>query len=252
MPSSSTIKIGPTLHSATRPKLSSSCPCVLRMADTPTPSAMINGTVMGPVVTPPASNATARNSFGENSVSTNSSAYAPSRHFASETRNKMRSTASARKTPTPTATVQIRTLLGIDATWFASTCRSGSAMVMIVPSANATSTISSTFSRFASVLPTPSPSGVMDISAPSWKNPMPTISSTAPVRNSASVPISIGTSVTLSTSTIRVMGSTLERDSLTFSFSFSFIRLRWSSFRVGIQDRCTTASQPVRHGQEWP
>ena len=128
---------------------------------------MINGTVMGPVVTPPASNATARNSFGENSVSTNSSAYAASRHFASETRNKMRSTASARKTPTPTATVQMSTLFGIDATWFASTCRSGSAMVMIVPSANATSTTSSTFSRFASVLPTPSPSGVMDISAPS-------------------------------------------------------------------------------------
>ena len=160
----------------------------------------------------------------------------------------MRSTASARKTPTPTAIVQMSTLFGIDATWFASTCRSGSAMVMIVPSANATSTTRMTFSRFASVLPTPSPSGVMDISAPSWKNPMPTISSTAPVRNSASVPISIGTSVTLSTSTIRVMGSTLERDSLTFSFSFSFIRLRWSSFRGVIQDRCTTASQPVRRG----
>ena len=73
----------------------------------------------------------------------------------------------------------------------------------------------------------------MDISAPSWKKPMPKISSTAPVRNSASVPISIGTSVMLSTSTISVIGRTLERDSFTFSFSFSFIRLRWSSFRGG-------------------
>ena len=86
MPSSSTIRIGPTLHSATRPKLSSSCPCAARSADTPTPSAMINGTVIGPVVTPPASNATARKSFGENSVSANSSAYAISRHFASDAR----------------------------------------------------------------------------------------------------------------------------------------------------------------------
>ena len=76
---------------------------------------------------------------------------------------------------------------------------------------------------------------------------MPKISSTAPVRNSASVPISIGTSVMLSTSTISVIGRTLERDSFTFSFSFSFIRLRWSSFRGG-QDRCTTALQSVRCG----
>ena len=34
------------------------------MAETPTPRAMMKGTVMGPVVTPPESKATARNSFG--------------------------------------------------------------------------------------------------------------------------------------------------------------------------------------------
>ena len=35
---------------------------------TPTPSAMMKGTVMGPVVTPPESKATARNSFGTNAA----------------------------------------------------------------------------------------------------------------------------------------------------------------------------------------
>ena len=45
-------------HSATRPKLSDFAFSSLRMDATPTPSAMINGTVIGPVVTPPESNAT--------------------------------------------------------------------------------------------------------------------------------------------------------------------------------------------------
>ena len=72
--------------------------------------------------------------------------------------------------------------------------------------------------------PMPWPKGVMEISAPSWKKPMPTMRSTAPVKNKASVPTSIGTSVTLSTSTMIVMGSTLVRASRVFSLSFSFIR----------------------------
>jgi len=37
---------------------------------TPTPSAMMKGTVMGPVVTPPESKATERNSFGTKAAST--------------------------------------------------------------------------------------------------------------------------------------------------------------------------------------
>ena len=51
---------GPTEQSATKPKLFS---CALRppiLRAIPTPSAMINGTVIGPVVTPPESNASAR------------------------------------------------------------------------------------------------------------------------------------------------------------------------------------------------
>ena len=56
--------MGPMEHMATRPKLSSAAWRSPRIADTPTPSAMMKGTVMGPVVTPPESKATARNSLG--------------------------------------------------------------------------------------------------------------------------------------------------------------------------------------------
>ena len=74
-----------------------------------------------------------------------------------------------------------------------------------------------------SLLPTPCPRGVMAISAPSWNSPMPTIRRTAPVRKSVRVPTSNGTRVMLSSRTITVIGNTLERDSLIFSFSFSFM-----------------------------
>ena len=56
--------MGPMEHSATRPKLSSAACRSLRMAEIPIPSAMIKGTVIGPVVTPPESNATERKLFG--------------------------------------------------------------------------------------------------------------------------------------------------------------------------------------------
>ena len=62
--------MGPTEQRATRPKLSSAAWRSLRMAATPTPSAMMKGTVMGPVVTPPESKATARNSLGTKAAST--------------------------------------------------------------------------------------------------------------------------------------------------------------------------------------
>ena len=65
-PRISTARIGPTLESATRPKLSFAAFLSLRTDARPTPIAIINGTVIGPVVTPPESNATARNSLGTN------------------------------------------------------------------------------------------------------------------------------------------------------------------------------------------
>ena len=74
MPRIITARIGPTEHRATRPKLSSAAWRSLRMADTPTPRAMINGTVIGPVVTPPESKATLKKSFGTKAARTNTTA----------------------------------------------------------------------------------------------------------------------------------------------------------------------------------
>ena len=67
-PSTMTARIGPTLQMATTPNASSSLPV---RAARPAPIAMMNGTVMGPVVTPPESNATARNSAGTKHASKN-------------------------------------------------------------------------------------------------------------------------------------------------------------------------------------
>ena len=70
----STARIGPTEHSATRPKLSWAAFLSLRMEATPRPSAMMKGTVMGPVVTPPESKAMARKSPGTEAASTSTTA----------------------------------------------------------------------------------------------------------------------------------------------------------------------------------
>ena len=67
----STARIGPMEQSATRPKLSAFAPLSLRMFDTPRPSARMNGTVIGPVVTPPESNAMERKFLSVNAASAN-------------------------------------------------------------------------------------------------------------------------------------------------------------------------------------
>ena len=60
MPKIITASIGPTEHMAIKPKLFSPTFFPPRVAAIPTPRAIINGTVMGPVVTPPESKARAR------------------------------------------------------------------------------------------------------------------------------------------------------------------------------------------------
>ncbi len=60
--------MGPIEQRATRPKLSDSAFASLRIFETPTPSARINGTVIGPVVTPPESKAMPRKSGFENAA----------------------------------------------------------------------------------------------------------------------------------------------------------------------------------------
>ena len=66
--------IGPTEHSATSPKESSDALESLRIAAMPMPKLMMNGTVMGPVVTPPESNATERKLSGARKTSPSVSA----------------------------------------------------------------------------------------------------------------------------------------------------------------------------------
>ena len=81
-------------------------------------------------------------------------------------------------------------------------------------------------------LPTPSPMGIMAMSAPREKKPMPTINRMAPSRNIISVPTGIsGARVKLSASTMAVMGMTEERDSRVFAFKF--FRIHTLRFRFG-------------------
>ena len=103
-------------------------------------------------------------------------------------------------------------------------CHLGSlSQVIIAPITNVMSATPMMRLLFESSVPIPSPSGIIDISAPSWKKPIPIISIIAPTRNMAIVPISIGTRKILSTKTIAVIGRTADRASCVFSFSFGFI-----------------------------
>ena len=69
MPSSSTARMGPMEHREMRPKLSLAELASLRVEAMPRPRAMIKGTVMGPVVTPPESKDTGIKSPGARAAS---------------------------------------------------------------------------------------------------------------------------------------------------------------------------------------
>ena len=130
--------------------------------------------------------------------------------------------ASAKNRPTPAATVKINTLSGMAGTCFASTCKSGSATVTTAPSKKLSTATICQRRMLPTCVPMASPSGIMEISAPSEKKPMPTTSSTAPAKNSSSVPSGIGATVMLSTSTIPVIGNTEDNASRIFSFKILF------------------------------
>ena len=74
IPRSITARIGPMEHMDTKPKLSSAACLSLRIAEIPIPNAIIKGTVIGPVVTPPESKATATKLFGTKKDSANNAA----------------------------------------------------------------------------------------------------------------------------------------------------------------------------------
>ena len=74
---------------------------------------MMKGTVIGPVVTPPASKATAIKSDGVRNDNTNTNMYKIASSMDNLTLNTIRSSAITIKIPTPTATVRISTIFGI-------------------------------------------------------------------------------------------------------------------------------------------
>ncbi len=114
----------------------------------------------------------------------------------------------------------------------ASTCRSGSDMVTIKPRMKVRAVINHNFLVCVILVPTFSPMGVMDISAPKVKNIIPTIRNTAPSRNASRIPGSSGAIVKHSTSTIAMIGSTAFRVSFSFSsnFSFNFAILKFTHY----------------------
>ena len=96
-------------------------------------------------------------------------------------------------------------------------------MVTTVPMKKPTMSISQSFRDLVISAPMPSPMGIMAISVPREKKPIPTIRRQAPVRNIIMVPAGRGVMVTLSRITINVIGSTDVRDSIIFSFNVWFI-----------------------------
>ena len=78
------------------------------------------------------------------------------------------------------------------------------------------------FFVFTILPPTRSPMGVMETSAPSEKNAMPIITSTAPMINSTIISGERGAMTKLSISTITMTGSTAVTDSRAFSCILSF------------------------------
>ena len=101
----------------------------------------------------------------------------------------------------------------------ARTVRSGSAMVMITPMMKQDRAMIPTRLDLVSWMPTFSPMGIIAISAPSVKSPMPTISRNAPIKKSMSVPVGMGVMVMHSSITIAVTGRTAASDSRIFALS---------------------------------
>lgn len=105
----------------------------------------------------------------------------------------------------------------------ASTCRSGSDIVIIKPSKKDSATTTHSFLDCVIAVPTRSPIGDIASSAPSVKNTIPTISNIPPIRKHSKILGEIGAIVKDSSSTSPMMGSTA--CSASFSFSFSFFRI---------------------------
>ena len=89
----------------------------------------------------------------------------------------------------------------------------------MMPMTKESSAISQIFRECVMVEPIFSPMTSMDISAPSMKQPSPTMSRKTPTRKSTNVPVSRGTKATLRTRTMSAMGRMEVSDSMILSLS---------------------------------
>lgn len=111
-------------------------------------------------------------------------------------------------------------MFGTEGTRSASTCRSGSEIVMIKPSRkDRTMTTPSFFVRVIAV-PTRSPIGVIAISAPEVKNIIPIRISTVPIKKQSRILGEIGAMENESSSTMATIGRTARRAPIHFSDRF--------------------------------
>ena len=143
----------------------------------------------------------------------------------SEMENRILAMQSIKKKPTPTDTVTTRTVLSIAGTFVASTCKSGSAIVMATPRRKLTPSTNQSFCDFVIFAPIKLPMRDIESSAPSVKSPMPTIRSPDPSRNESISPTSTRTSARHKTATIAVTGSTDAAASFSFSANTRYCKL---------------------------
>lgn len=214
----STDKIGPILQSATRPKLSSPECLSLRIDAMPAPRAMMNGTVIGPVVTPPESKAVGIKCEGAKIARIPARIYKMRSIFERGIPFLVLIMESAKNIPTPIATDKMRTMLGIDGTCSARTCKSGSAMVINAPKIKQTTSGIIIFLHLLICIPIPSPKGCIDISEPIVKRLIPANKRRVPKINRTRIPVSNGEIEMLSKITIAAIGRTEEMDSLIAPF----------------------------------
>ena len=131
---------------------------------------------------------------------------------------KILSILTTRKSPTPTDTVIIKTDVSILGAFVASTCRSGSATVIAIPSIKLSRTISQSFLDFVIFAPMCVPICVIESSEPIVKRHIPTIIIAVPITNDKRSPFCTGTKNRHSMATIAAIGSTDATASCIFSF----------------------------------
>ena len=164
--SKSTKKIGPIEQIATTPKLFSFLLLPPSTPATPTPSAIINGTVIGPVVMPPESNESGMYLSSTNIATIKTRAYSAINTIFKEIFANILPSANTRKSPTPSAIVIIKSIF-ISPSCEPKTIKSGSAIVTITPIPKPTISISGTFFVSVTLLPIVSPIGARAVSLPS-------------------------------------------------------------------------------------